>query len=487
MDKKAKKQQKKDVEAFFKESGLDFMDAKKMKALGIECIDDCFVLNDEDIRDSLNPVQRRKFLNAVRQHPKYGQSASSGPMQTSTVGRNSPKPRKQSTRRSSSTKKAKAMYAWTATGDEQLDVQEGEIVTVLDDDKKWWRVRNSQGMEGTVPSNFFEKLEDSKDDAAPPISRAAKPLLPDEEEECIYEPVTHPADPADAHGDFEEHDYEDPDAITVQQPGRPAIVRSEIITRVPDAEPLPADPKDWLNADVLRWLKQEDLKDFTDVFYANGFDGASLITLHSSSFKAGGFDPDACDKLQLSLDKLGGAANTNKGRARALYDYDQTKETQLSFREGEDLEILDDSGAWWKARNSRGKTGSVPSNYLERLPDGDAPSAPEESTTDGDVTAAEWYLDCDRKTAERLLNSNNYEGEFLVRPSQTTPGDFTLTALGSSGIMNLKIQKQQDGMYVLGQFSSQFASIFELVRHHKQQEIRITGKAPVLLKRAVRR
>jgi len=84
-----------------------------------------------------------------------------------------------------------------------------------------------------------------------------------------------------------------------------------------------------------------------------------------------------------------------------------------------------------------------------------------------------------------LLKSSGVEGAFLIRPSQTTVGDHTLTALGPSGIMNLKIQEQAPGVYVLGQFSSQFSSIFKLVDHHKKQEIRITGKAPVLLTKAM--
>ena len=253
---------------------------------------------------------------------------------------------------------ARAMYEWKATADEQLDIAEGEIVTVINDAKKWWTVRNAQGSEGTVPSNYMEKIdgdgpagfEDNGGAPPPLVSREAKPMLPDEQEECIYEPVDNikaPPDlpaPQDAAApasnmivvedeDWASHVYEDPDNPV--SPKRPNVVRSASIIKVPDAAPaLSQSPKDWMNSDVLRWLKSEDLKDFQDVFYANGFDGATLVTLHSSSFKAGGFDAERCDVLQLSLDKLADMG-ASKGRATAVYDYDATKSTQLSFSEGD--------------------------------------------------------------------------------------------------------------------------------------------------------
>lgn len=475
---KNKKALKKQVTDYFKEKGLDFMGAKQMKTLGIESMEDAFVLTDEDIKDVLNPVQRRKFFNTVRQHPEYGVSQGSPAPTPTALSEDTSSPSRRSTG------KARAMYDWKATTDEQLDVAEGEVVTVIDDAKNWWKVRNSIGNEGTVPSNYMKKVTGSGGSGGTadniPEFKSAKPNLPEEEEECIYEPVKHKVE---INRDFEGHDYEDPDALESSN-GRKPVVRSEMVTKVPDAAPLPADPKTWMGAEVLRWLKQEDLKDFTDVFYANGFDGATLVTLHSSSFKAGGFDPDRCDKLQLALDKLLDKSKV-KGKARALYDYDATKSTQLSFVEGDILNVLDDGGAWWKAKNSAGKKGTVPSNYLEMIPDNEAieDKSPRgsSSASSNDIKSAPWFADTDRKSAERLLTSSKIVGGFLVRPSTTTPGDFTLTALGASGIMNLKIQKQPDGMYVLGQFSSRFTSIFELIEHHQTQQIRITGKADVLL------
>jgi serine/threonine protein kinase len=52
--------------------------------------------------------------------------------------------------------------------------------------------------------------------------------------------------------------------------------------------------------------------------------------------------------------------------AVAMYDYEASTLEELSFAEGETVVILkqDDSG-WWMAKNSKGRVGSVPSNYLK--------------------------------------------------------------------------------------------------------------------------
>jgi len=51
-------------------------------------------------------------------------------------------------------------------------------------------------------------------------------------------------------------------------------------------------------------------------------------------------------------------------QARALYDYEATNDTELSFTEGDILTITerDDSGWWFAELN--GQTGFVPNNYV---------------------------------------------------------------------------------------------------------------------------
>lgn len=51
--------------------------------------------------------------------------------------------------------------------------------------------------------------------------------------------------------------------------------------------------------------------------------------------------------------------------AKALYSYRTATGSELPFSRGDPLVILDCRGNWWQARNSEGRTGFVPSNYIQ--------------------------------------------------------------------------------------------------------------------------
>ena len=55
-----------------------------------------------------------------------------------------------------------------------------------------------------------------------------------------------------------------------------------------------------------------------------------------------------------------------KSYFRAMYDYDANSELELSIREGDMLVLAaEDKGDGWTEVEMKGKTGSVPSNYIE--------------------------------------------------------------------------------------------------------------------------
>ncbi|KAI9293351.1 hypothetical protein K502DRAFT_366810 [Neoconidiobolus thromboides FSU 785] len=63
---------------------------------------------------------------------------------------------------------------------------------------------------------------------------------------------------------------------------------------------------------------------------------------------------------------LGGTDTLNyQYRAKATYAYVSQDSNELSFAKGDELEIADKEGKWWQARSKDGKTGIVPSNYLQ--------------------------------------------------------------------------------------------------------------------------
>ncbi|KAI7852379.1 hypothetical protein BDC45DRAFT_185919 [Circinella umbellata] len=55
-----------------------------------------------------------------------------------------------------------------------------------------------------------------------------------------------------------------------------------------------------------------------------------------------------------------------KERVEALHDYSASTDdpTELSFRKGEVLEVVEKKGNWWQAKKSDGTMGIIPSNYF---------------------------------------------------------------------------------------------------------------------------
>ena len=52
---------------------------------------------------------------------------------------------------------AVVLYDFTADGDDELTVAEGEDLIILErDSDDWWKVRNSKGQEGVVPASYVE-------------------------------------------------------------------------------------------------------------------------------------------------------------------------------------------------------------------------------------------------------------------------------------------------------------------------------------------
>jgi len=62
------------------------------------------------------------------------------------------------------------------------------------------------------------------------------------------------------------------------------------------------------------------------------------------------------------------AESTKKAKALYTYRASPTDPNEMGFDKGEVLDILNDSGKWWRARRTTGQSGIVPSNYLQMLP-----------------------------------------------------------------------------------------------------------------------
>ncbi|KXN90257.1 Actin cytoskeleton-regulatory complex protein SLA1 [Leucoagaricus sp. SymC.cos] len=75
---------------------------------------------------------------------------------------------------------AVALYDFTADGEDELSVTEGEELMVIErEGDEWWKCRNAHGAEGVVPMSYLEL----KDGASTPASRAYPPQAEEEEPE----------------------------------------------------------------------------------------------------------------------------------------------------------------------------------------------------------------------------------------------------------------------------------------------------------------
>ncbi|KAG9474644.1 hypothetical protein GDO78_004771 [Eleutherodactylus coqui] len=143
----------------------------------------------------------------------------------------------------------------------------------------------------------------------------------------------------------------------------------------------------------------------------------------------------------------------------ALYDYDAVHPDDVTFQKGDNLQLLEESGEWWRARLIRtGKEGFIPSNYVGRV---------------NSLESEEWYFKgVGRKEAERqLLSPENQAGAFMIRDSETMKGCYSLSvsdynAQSGNMVKHYKIRTLDNGGFYVSPRKT-FSSLHELVAYYK--------------------
>lgn len=151
--------------------------------------------------------------------------------------------------------------------------------------------------------------------------------------------------------------------------------------------------------------------------------------------------------------------------ARALFDFRACQEDELSFRANEVLKILqlEEDENWYRAELN-GQVGYVPKNRVQEPRDFQPP----------------WYKGVlTRNNAEDILRDPSLpDGSFLVRDSESTPGDFSLSVKFQNSVEHYRILRDQSGKYFL--WVVKFESLNQLINYHKQNTISRTSH--ILLK-----
>jgi len=82
----------------------------------------------------------------------------------------------------------------------------------------------------------------------------------------------------------------------------------------------------------------------------------------------------------------------------------------------------------------------------------------------------DWYGGkLSRKAAETKLLSQPHDGAFLVRDSESTPGDFSLSVKHNNSVQHFKVLRDGAGKYFL--WVVKFNSLNELVEYHRQSSV----------------
>ncbi|MEQ2262110.1 Tyrosine-protein kinase abl2, partial [Xenotaenia resolanae] len=152
-----------------------------------------------------------------------------------------------------------------------------------------------------------------------------------------------------------------------------------------------------------------------------------------------------------SKENLLGATESDPNLFVALYDFVASGDNTLSITKGEKLRVLgyNQNGEWSEVRSKNGQ-GWVPSNYI---------------TPVNSLEKHSWYHGPVSRSAAEYLLSSLINGSFLVRESESSPGQLSISLRYEGRVYHYRINTATDGkVYVTSE--SRFATLAELVHHH---------------------
>ncbi|XP_061427574.1 tyrosine-protein kinase ABL1 isoform X2 [Lethenteron reissneri] len=135
----------------------------------------------------------------------------------------------------------------------------------------------------------------------------------------------------------------------------------------------------------------------------------------------------------------------------ALYDFVASGDNTLSITKGEKLRVLgyNHNHEWCEARTRNGQ-GWVPSNYV---------------TPVHSLEKHAWYHGPISRSAAEYLLSSGINGSFLLRESESSPGQLSISLRCEGRVYHYRINTASDGkVYVTSE--SRFGTLAELVHHH---------------------
>uniref|UniRef100_A0A0K0EPI4 Chloride channel protein n=1 Tax=Strongyloides stercoralis TaxID=6248 RepID=A0A0K0EPI4_STRER len=358
-------------------------------------------------------------------------------------------------------------YNFEATGPNELSIRKNQRLRLIDDSRDWWKVQDENNATGFVPSNYVkrEKGPDSEDTMLINKHSNFKSLIEDKNSNHNSTSSRSSSDPSNlikTSGKFIDKNNLVSPMITVDS------------YRISYGIALyPYEPQ---RDDELK-LSKNDFVEILEKSQDGWWKGRCGNAI-------GWFPSNYIDE-QERIPNVGGPEKILE-IVEALYNFTAQNEEELSFEKGELLEILDHpehDPEWWLARNSRNKTGLVPINYIkvkEAYPKGSLFNFSglehklltqiKNDTSIKFTNLSYYYGKISREVAEGHLNSRGVEGDFLVRDSESNPGDYSISLKGNKRNKHFWIQfDKTSNTYKIGQRT--FLSMELLIEHYKSHPI----------------
>ncbi|XP_024142882.1 cytoplasmic protein NCK2a isoform X1 [Oryzias melastigma] len=374
-----------------------------------------------------------------------------------------------------------AKWDYMAQQDQELDIRKNERLYLLDDSKTWWRVRNASNQTGYVPSNYVERKNSLKKGSLVKNIKDTLGLGKTKRKTSARDASPTPSSdtefPSNGSGGG---GVGGGAAERIYDLNIPAVVkfaytaeRDDELTLVKGSRVIVMEKCSdgwWRGTQAGRvgWFPsnyvQEEVggpEDRAEGDSPRGFHGGSPGTLLANG-RAGG---------------RGGVLH----RVQTLYPFSSVTEEELNFEKGEVMDVVEkpeNDPEWWKCRNERGIVGLVPKNYVMVLDEQPGAPSPLSSSQQNRLVAParsgrfagrDWYYgNITRHQAECILNERGEEGDFLIRDSESSPSDFSVSLKAVGKNKHFKVQFS-DGVYCIGQ--RRFTSMDELVEHYKKAPI----------------
>ncbi|UYV84001.1 ABL1, partial [Cordylochernes scorpioides] len=136
----------------------------------------------------------------------------------------------------------------------------------------------------------------------------------------------------------------------------------------------------------------------------------------------------------------------------ALYDFQSGGDNQLSLKKGEQVRVLsyNKNGEWCEAQSRTGQVGWIPSNYI---------------TPVNSLEKHSWYHGPIARNAAEYLLSSGINGSFLVRESESSPGQRSISLRFDGRVYHYRITVDLDEK-VFVTANCRFNTLAELVHHH---------------------